>query len=135
MANSLKRANDAARERLAQTPRAVSVAVAADGRLQIEFSGRWTLLVPANEIEGLEQATREDLSAVEISPSGFGLHFPTVDADVYLPGLLEGHFGSRRYMAAALGGEGGRARTPAKAEASRQNGRLGGRPRKHEAHQ
>ncbi len=130
MVTELKRANAAARARAESTPQAISVGVWNDGRLLIEMSNGIGLLVVASRLEGLERATPDDLSAVEISPSGFGLHFPTVDADVYLPGLLEGRSGTARYMAAALGARGGQVKSDAKAEASRQNGRGGGRPRK-----
>jgi hypothetical protein len=61
---------------------------------------------------------------------GFGLHFPALDADLYIPALLEGFFGSKRWMAARLGELGGKARSAAKARASRANGRMGGRPKK-----
>ena len=57
----------------------------------------------------MEQATPADLSEIEISPSGFGLHFPRIEADLYIPALLEGSFGSRRWMAARLGMRGGKA--------------------------
>jgi len=30
----------------------------------------------------------DKLKQIEISPSGFGLHFPHIDADLYLPSLL-----------------------------------------------
>lgn len=82
------------------------------------------------DAQGLETATPQDLSVIEISPSGFGLHFPKLDADLYLPALLEGLLGSKAWMAARLGGQGGKVRSPAKAAASRKNGQLGGRPRK-----
>jgi hypothetical protein len=36
---------------------------------------------------GLEVAKLSDLEVVEITPSGLGLYFPTIDADVYLPAL------------------------------------------------
>ncbi len=85
-------------------------------------------LVPS-EIEGLEYATAKELSEIEISPKGFGLHFPRLDADLYLPALLSGIAGSKAWSA-AMGQTGGRARSQAKAEASRKNGRLGGRPRR-----
>jgi hypothetical protein len=84
---------------------------------------------PAHEVQGLETATPADLSRIEIDPPGFGLHFPTLDADLYVPGLLQGVFGSEQWMAARLGARGGKARTAAKAAASRKNGKLGGRPR------
>ena len=80
--------------------------------------------------QGLERAKPADLAKIEISPSGFGLHFPALDADIYLPALLEGFFGSRKWMAARLGERGGRTKSLAKAKAARRNGRLGGRPKK-----
>src|ERR1700730_5703309 len=80
--------------------------------------------------QGLEKARPTDLATIEVSPSGFGLHFPRLDADIYLPALLEGFLGSKSWMAARLGERGGQARTRAKVAASRANGKLGGRPRK-----
>jgi len=49
-----------------------------------------------------------------------------LDADLYVPALLEGFLGSRRWLAQQRGQLGGAARSPAKAEAARSNGRLGG---------
>ena len=57
--------------------------------------------------------------------------WPKLDADLYLPALIEGALGSKRWMAARLGSRGGQVRSEAKAGASRENGKLGGRPRKH----
>jgi hypothetical protein len=78
----------------------------------------------------LESATPGDLSQIEISPSGFGIHFPRLDAHLYLPALMQGVFGSRSWMATQLGAAGGKARSVAKAAAARSNGKRGGRPRK-----
>ncbi|MGD0777782.1 MAG: DUF2442 domain-containing protein, partial [Candidatus Solibacter sp.] len=83
-----------------------------------------------SDVEGLEDANAAQLSEIEISPSGFGIHFPAVDADLYVPGLLEGILGSKTWMAARLGQIGGQSRSRAKKAASRANGKLGGRPRK-----
>jgi hypothetical protein len=55
---------------------------------------------------------------------------PKLDADIYLPALLQGFFGSRKWMAARLGAVGGKSRSAAKAAASQRNGKSGGRPRK-----
>lgn len=88
------------------------------------------LAVPVHLVEGLAGASAEDLSGIEISPSGLGLHWPRLDADAYVPGLLQGVFGSRRWMAQQMGMLGGRSRSSAKTAASRENGRKGGRPRK-----
>jgi hypothetical protein len=52
------------------------------------------------------------------------------DADIYVPALLRGVFGSKHWMAAHLGANGGKVRSGAKAAASRENGRKGGRQRK-----
>lgn len=102
-------------------------------RIVVELNTGLTVIFSPEMVEGLQQARPRALQRLVISPSGFGLHFPDVDADVYLPGLLAGSFGSRRWMASQLGKHGGRVRSSAKATAARANGKLGGRPRKHEA--
>jgi hypothetical protein len=99
-------------------------------RIVVKLSTGIELGFSLHETQGLEAAKPAQLKVIEVSPSGLGLHFPKLDADLYLPALLEGTLGSRRWMAAHLGAEGGRARTTVKAAASRQNGKLGGRPRK-----
>ena len=71
--------------------------------------------------------------ATEIMPTGLGLHWPKLDADLCLPALLQGVFGSPRRMAGLLGKSGGLARTGAKAAAARENGPERGRPRKRAA--
>ncbi|EQD27272.1 hypothetical protein B2A_15291, partial [mine drainage metagenome] len=45
-----------------------------------------------------------------------------------VPGLIEGAFGSRRWMQ-QIGQLGGQRRSGAKAKASRKNGKRGGRPK------
>jgi hypothetical protein len=99
-------------------------------RVMVELSTGYEVAFPPRRAQGLERAKPSDLAAIEISPSGFGLHFPKLDADLWLPALLEGVFGSRRWMAARLGARGGKAKSKAKARAARANGKLGGRPRK-----
>nr|WP_294520287.1 hypothetical protein [uncultured Rhodopila sp.] len=73
-----------------------------------------------HDLEGLQDA----------EAFGLGIHFPTIDADLYVPALLEGVLVSKRWMAAQLGAVGGRTRSDAKAAASRENGKRGGRPAK-----
>ena len=82
------------------------------------------------DAQGLERARPDQLDTIEISPSGLGIHFPKLDADIYLPTLLEGFLGSKRWIAVEHGSIGGSVSTRAKAAAARRNGRLGGRPRK-----
>ena len=82
------------------------------------------------DAQGLEGATAAQLSDVELTPSGLGLHFEKLGADLWIPALLEGVFGSRQWMAARLGAQGGKSRSAPKRTAARANGALGGRPRK-----
>jgi hypothetical protein len=112
-------------------PRAIRVYYDRTSRkLVIDLSSKLTLSVSPLDVEGLEQATPSQLEEVEISPSGFGIHFSRLDADLYVPGLLEGFLGSKRWMASRLGQLGGQSRSRAKKASSRANGKLGGRPKK-----
>lgn len=100
------------------------------GRVIIQLGSGLDLMLDPQQAEGLEHATPSQLSAIEITPSGLGLHFPKLDADLYVPGLLEGVLGSKKWMASRLGAVGGRRTSVAKKRASCANGKLGGRPRK-----
>lgn len=80
--------------------------------------------------QGLENARIEDLGEIEISPAGLGVHFPRLDADLYIPALLEGVLGSASWMAGLMGRKGGKSRSSSKASAARENGKRGGRPGK-----
>lgn len=118
-------------QRLKREPRAVAARFdPRSRRIVVRLSSGLDIAFAPRDAEGLQAAAADDLGAIEISPSGLGLHFPRLDADLYLPALLEGYLGSRTWMAARLGAKGGRATTPAKASAARANGRLGGRPRR-----
>ena len=82
------------------------------------------------DVEGLQHASADDLKVIGVEAFGLGIHFPKLDADLYVPALLQGVLGSKRWLAAQLGAAGGRAHTAAKAAASRENGKRGGRPRR-----
>ncbi|MGD0629591.1 MAG: DUF2442 domain-containing protein [Terracidiphilus sp.] len=100
------------------------------GQIVVRLSSRLNVMFSPQDAEGLQGATPAQLEPIEISPSGFGIHFPKLDADLYLPALLEGFLGSKRWMAGRLGASGGKSKSAAKALAARKNGRAGGRPRK-----
>lgn len=101
-------------------------------RVVISLNTGVEIAFPAALAEGLADASAADLSEIEISPAGLGLHWPRLDADLYVPALLQGFLGTQTSMARQLGAAGGRVRSRAKAAAARANGRKGGRPRKAE---
>jgi len=124
-------ANRRAKDRQAAIPRAIAAHYdRASGRIVIHLSSNLDLSFSPRDAQGLENAKPSQLEEIKISPSGFGIHFPKLDADLYLPGLLEGFLGSKRWMASRLGQIGGKSRSAAKRAASKANGRLGGRPKK-----
>jgi len=128
---NFKLANQRARDLQASIPRAVSAHYnRKSGHIVIHLSSKLILSFSPHDAQGLRNARPSQLDAIEISPSGFGIHFPKLDADIYIPGLLEGFLGSKKWMAARLGQIGGQSRSSVKRAASRANGRLGGRPRK-----
>src|SRR5690606_26185555 len=102
---------------------------AATGRIEVELTNGCLFAFPAELGQGLRGASAAQLAEVEVTPSGTGLHWESLDADLLVSSLLRGVFGSRRWMS-ELGRLGGQAISPAKAAAARRNGRKGGRPRK-----
>jgi hypothetical protein len=96
------------------------------GRVIVELANGCTFAFPPQLAQGLEAATDEQLAQVEILGAGSGLHWEALDADLSIPGLLAGLFGTKAYMAQ----QAGRATSPAKAAAARTNGAKGGRPRR-----
>ena len=111
-------------------PRATSVRYdRKNSRVVIDLTNGCTFAFPPHLAQGLEQATDEELAAVEILGAGFGLHWEAIDVDLSVPGLLAGVFGTRTYLARNAG----QATSPAKAAAARANGAKGGRPRKQSA--
>jgi hypothetical protein len=132
--DDFERANQRGKDLQARIPRAVAARYdRKGGRVVIELSSKVSLSFSAADVEGLENAQPSELAKIELSPSGFGIHFPAIDADIFLPGLLEGVLGSKTWMASRLGQAGGRSRSVAKKRASQANGKLGGRPRKQAA--
>ena len=69
------------------------------GRIIVRLTTGIELGFPPHAVEGLQDASVEDLKTIEIENFGFGIHFPAVDADLYVPAVLEGILGSRRWMA------------------------------------
>ena len=85
--------------------------------------------VPVKLAQGLENANPKDLAAIKIEARGLGLHWPRLDVGLYVPSLLQGVLGTKKWMT-EIGKMGGSVTSAAKAKASAENGRLGGRPKK-----
>src|SRR2546422_11721421 len=131
MHDNFQLANRRAASLQAAVPKAIAAFYdRASGRVVIRLNSKLDVSFSPHDAEGLEHAKPSQLNEIEITPSGFGIHFPKLDADLYLPALLEGFLGSKKWMASRLGQIGGQARSRDKREASRANGRLGGRPKK-----
>lgn len=118
----------------ATEPRAVSARYDMEtDRIVIGLNNGWTFGFHPWMAQGLRGASAEQLAEVELTPGGRGLHWESLDADLGVVSLMAGFYGSKRWlseMAAEMGKQGGRAVTPAKIAAARENGKKGGRPRK-----
>ena len=124
----LERARALGTEILERGPVAVAARYRA-GMIFIELNSGVEIRFPVRLAQGLENASPKDLAEIRIEARGLGLHWPRLDADLYVPSLLQGVLGTRKWMA-EIGKLGGRATSAAKAKAAAKNGKLGGRPRK-----
>ena len=98
------------------------------GNIVVELANGIVFGFPARLAQGLQNGTPTQLAEIEISPSGDGLHWEALDADMSVTALLHGIFGNKAWMQ-ELGRAGGRSRSAAKKRAARLNGAHGGRPR------
>lgn len=100
-----------------------------ENRIGLELSDGMRVSIPRRYLQGLESAAPAQVADIEIVGRGTGLHWPELDVDHYVPGLLNRVFGTAKWMS-RLGKAGGSSRSKAKAIAARLNGQKGGRPRK-----
>jgi len=57
-------------------------------RIVIHLSSNLDVSFSPDNAQGLEHAAPSQLEKIEISPSGLGIYFPKLDADLYLPAIL-----------------------------------------------
>lgn len=128
----LEVAQERAQEADRNQPRAVRAWYdATEGRIMIELTDHVLFGFPARLGQGLAGATPDQLAEVKLGPGGRTLRWESLDADLLIPQLVLGVFGSRSWMS-ELGRAGGSVRSEAKATAARANGARGGRPSKRE---
>ena len=109
-------------------PRALAVEhIPALKLLIVGLSNQRRLVLPIEDLQGLGNATHKQIQNYELLGHGTGISFPDLDVDLYVPALIEGGYGNRRWMA-QLGRKGGSAKTEAKRKAAKANGAKGGRP-------
>jgi uncharacterized protein (DUF433 family) len=76
----------------------------------IRFENGARMAFPRHLLEGLGNASPDQLQEIAISGPGTGLYWPQLDVGHYVRGLMDGVFGSRRWMQ-ALGRKGGATKT------------------------
>lgn len=126
-----------ASERIENAPRAHSVAFDKGTKsIKLELVNGVTFTVPTRLIQILANASEDEIRTTELLLDGLYVRWPKLDENLNVESLLEGTFGTARWMRslkehlAELGRKGGRSRSAAKSVASRLNGAKGGRPRK-----
>ena len=119
---------------VAEGPRATAARYRrASNKIEVEYDNGVSVAVPVELIQEFtllpEFPKPSDLSKIEVWGDGRDIVFPKIDAAIYAPAFLKGVFGSKAWMA-EIARSMGSIKSPAKAAASRENGKKGGRPRK-----
>jgi hypothetical protein len=80
-------------------PRAASAEyVSATDAVMIHLSTGGRLIIPREDLQGLENATPRQLAEIQLWGGGISLSWPQLDVDHYLPHLLEHRYGSDAWM-------------------------------------
>lgn len=80
-------------------PRAVSAVYDSTKHLiSIQLLSGASFTFPPDIAQGLAGAKPEELAQIEVTPMGDGLHWEILDADLSVPHLLQGIFGSPQWM-------------------------------------
>jgi hypothetical protein len=68
-------------------------------RILVTLSSHLESAVNPEQTQTLQGKPATSLRAMEISPTGYALFFPDLDDGSYLPGLMQGIFGTKKWMA------------------------------------
>lgn len=72
------------------------------GCIVVELESGATFAFSPRVVEGLTDATADELADIELLGDGFGLHWERLDVDYTVPGLVDGIFGTARRRARRL---------------------------------
>lgn len=72
----------------------------ATGRVRIELTNGSTFSFPTDLIQGLENATSDDLADITLVGGGYAVHWERIDEGIPVPALMAGRFGNQRHMRA-----------------------------------
>lgn len=95
----------------------------------VEMNNGAALVIPRRFMQGLSNASTEQLQRGMIAGQGTALEWPDLDADFTIISLLRGVYGGKQWMS-ELARHAGSRTSKAKAAAAKRNGTKGGRPRK-----
>jgi hypothetical protein len=97
-------------------------------RVVLDLISGYSVGVPLSQFPELRGASDTLLREAQVIGGGTILHWDSLDADYSVPALILRAVGTKD-IARELGRIGGQVTSSAKAEAARQNGAMGGRPR------
>src|SRR5271170_6966890 len=118
----LKKAEARGQAMLESEPRASAARYEpATGRVVVDLVNGCSYAFPVALVQDLRGASHDDLARIQVDGLGFNLHFPALDADLYVPALVSGIFGTRAWMARELARIAGRKTSVAKTLAARAN--------------
>jgi len=87
------------RELMATEPRAKSARYEREsGLLVVELVDGSRHAVDVSLMQELRDAAPDDLAVIEMGPEGISLHWPRLEADVYVPGFARGIYGTKAWM-------------------------------------
>jgi hypothetical protein len=98
----------------------------ATARVLVEFSNGCLFGFPVWMVPGTSRATPQELKQIQLEPFGEAVIWEDLNADANVLGMLMRAFHLKTQAAKYMGS----ITSPAKAEAARENGKKGGRPRK-----
>ncbi len=81
-------------------PRAITAYYESNDRtVTVRLRSGASFRFPVDIVQGLSGAETQDLTQVEVTPMGDGLHWENLNTDFTIAGLLAGRFGTKKWMA------------------------------------